>query len=106
MDEKVLKSLAEKHGELVVIQTESHTFAFRKPGYSHIKRFLDSRRGSMMDAAYALLLDLVVYPDDAGKIFTEKPGLVVALIDPLLQESGFEEVVEVKNFRNTTKSKS
>lgn len=105
MDEKTLETLAEQHGELIVVQTASHTFAFKKPGYSHIKRFLDIRRGSVMDAAYTLLADLAVFPENAAEIFSRKPGLVVALVDPILQEAGFEEVLEVKNFQSTTNSK-
>lgn len=98
MDKEILTKLREKYGEVKVIQTKSGSeFVFRKPEWAHVKRFFDKAAESSFDATLGLVIDTVVYPENAQEILREKPGLVMSFGGHLLQWIGVEEVVEVKN---------
>ncbi len=81
LSEQKIKELEEKHGKLIVCETEFGTFVFKKPNRPIVKKFFDTVPRSVYDATYGLCIDTIVEPsrEELMRLEEEEAGIMMIL---------------------------
>ncbi len=97
MDEIITK-MREEHGEVLPVKTKNHLFVFKHPkekAFSLVSRYLDKMmNGKLGDGAFELVSNLVVYPENAMEVLSQKPALIVYLAGKIFSWLGGDEIEE------------
>jgi|GEM_PF-6113815 len=94
-----VKEAKEKGEVLVLTDDDGKNFYFKKPGKPDVQRYLaTTMKKKLAQAAQNLVMDLAIDPskDDLEKMFSEKPGRMVAMCQALTDAVGLTEEFNVK----------